>query len=133
MSKIQGDITIAGRHPEYIFVDAVGILAAKVARPEELARQYPVSSKIAMRTYSKVIQKRPLFLLMVDPTHPNAVGFEIIAQALARAIAERGGVTASVAERMRYTDSLQKIRAVGGGFSEFTAVERRAAQMQGSD
>lgn len=118
---------LATENSDYHLVDAVEILAKALQDPQALIRRFPISTANSIRQYRSVITKRPMFLVMVDPVHPNAVGFQLIAEELARVILERGSVSAVVEEKRRADLSLPKIKALGGGFLERTALEYRSA------
>lgn len=118
---------LADEHTSYILVDAVEILAKALQAPQALMNRFPISTADSIRQYRSVIKKRPMFLVMVDPVHPNAVGFQLIAEETAKVILEKGKVINAVVEKRRADLSLPKIKAAGGGFLERTALEYRAA------
>jgi len=119
-------VSLAREHPDYALIDSVGILASRLHDIDDLRRKYPQSINIAIRQYPRVIQSRPIFLLMVDPIHPNPTGHQIIAEALADEIMSRGSVSESVNEMLRHTMSLPPLQGIGGGFLNRTALEIRA-------
>lgn len=119
-------VSLAREYSDYALIDGVGILATSLHDIDDLRTKYPQSINIAIRLYSRVIQKRPVFLVMIDPIHPNPVGHQILAVALADEIMNRGGVPDSITEKMRHTMSLPPTQGIGGGFLERTALEMRA-------
>lgn len=118
---------LAEKHESYILIDAVEILAKALQDPQALINRFPISTANSIRQYRTVIKKRPMFLVMVDPVHPNAVGFQLIAEEIAKVLVEKGKVSAIVEEKRISDLSLPKIKAVGGGFLDRTALEYRAA------
>ena len=118
---------ISKRKPEYFFVDAVEFLAEKLRDINMLRSAYPVDSALAQRIYGDEIKRRPIFYVMADPVHPNALGHRLITQRCASVIFGPDMMPQMLDLMTSTIESLPNARAMGAEMLSPTALEERIA------
>ena len=120
-------INISKRKPEYFFIDALETLAENLRDINLLRSSYPVDSALAERIYGAEINRRPIFYVMADPVHPNALGHRLIADRCASVIFNTD-MRPKILDLMTSTiESLPQVRAMGAEMISPTALEERIA------
>jgi len=119
---------IAKEKPGYLHVDAVEILAGSVRNLDLLREEYPVNMKIAEKIYGGEIRRRPMFYVMVDIVHPNALGHRLIADKCA-SLLFAAGLDRELYDLVgRTIESLPRAGATGAKALSQTELEKRISQ-----
>ena len=125
-------ISISKRRPDYLYIDGVEVLADNLKDIGLLRSSYPVDSGLAEKIYGDEIKRRPIFYVMVDPVHPNALGHRLLAEQCAAVIFNPVMISQLTALMTSTIESIPPAKAMGAQMISPTALEERLAQMSGN-
>ncbi|GEM_PF-2159762 len=120
---------ISERKQDYLYLDAVEILARSLRDVDRFRNEYPVNAEVAEKIYDRVIRSRPIFYLMVDPVHPNGLGNNLLAEKCA-AMLIGAGLDRQMVDLMNAAiESLPAARAKETHLFSETALEERLKEV----